>query len=66
MNAELERVINDLKSGASIVTPDNAEALLRYVFQLGHMNGYTHGVKYATDASIAEIDQLIEKMEGGL
>jgi hypothetical protein len=48
-NAELERVINDLKSGASIVTPDNADALLRFVFQLGHMDGYTDGVKYATD-----------------
>jgi hypothetical protein len=66
MNAELERVINDLKSGASIVTPDNAEALLRFVFQLGFFDGRVDGIKYATDASIAEIDQLIEKMEGGL
>ena len=66
MNAELERVIDDLKSGPSIVTPDNAEALLRFVFQLGHMDGYTDGVKYATTASIAEIYQRIEKTEGDI
>jgi len=56
MNAELERVINDLKSGASIVTPDNAEALLRFVFQLGHMDGWCAGVKYGTDVTQAHID----------
>lgn len=58
MNAELERVINDLKSGKSTVTEHNAEALLRFVFQLGHMDGYTDGVKYATDMAVAEFDRL--------
>jgi len=58
MNAELERVINDLKSGKSFVTESNADALLRYVFQLGHMDGYTDGVKYATDMAVAEFDRI--------
>lgn len=64
MNAELERIINDLKSGASIVTQDNAESLLRFVFQLGHMDGYTAGLKYGTDIAIAEFDRITVKQEG--
>lgn len=58
MNAELERVINDLKSGKSTVTADNADALLRFVFQLGHTDGYTAGVKWATDMAVAEFDRV--------
>ena len=58
MNAELERVINDLKSGASIVTPDNAEALLRFVFQLGFFDGRIDGIKYATTSPVSEEDGI--------
>ena len=57
-NAELERVIEDCRTGKSIVTPDNVEALLRYVYQLGSMDGYIEGVRFATTPDPEEGEQL--------
>lgn len=57
-NIELERVINDCRTGKSVVTPENVEALLRYVYQLGSMDGYIEGVRFATAPDVEEGEQL--------
>ena len=57
-NAELERVIEDCRTGKSIVTPENVETLLRYVYQLGSMDGYIEGVRFATTPFPEEGEQL--------
>ena len=57
-NIELERLINDCRTGKSVVTPENVETLLRYVYQLGSMDGYIEGVRYATTPFPEEGEQL--------